>query len=99
MPDDGVLAVRRPQQDSEASMTNIDTAKFIYEKFSHGDTQSILTTYAPDIEFRLAEGHPYQPSGQPWLGKEAIAQHFFTRAVAEWNWSIELASVHEMGDT
>jgi ketosteroid isomerase-like protein len=80
-------------------MSNVEIVKYIYEKFEDGDAQSILTTFAPDVEFRLAEGHPYQPSGQPWLGKDAITQHFFAKAGPEWDWSIALANVHDLGDT
>ena len=80
-------------------MNNVEIVKYIYEKFKHGDAPGILTTFAPDVEFRLAEGHPYQPSGQPWLGKDAITQHFFAKAGPEWDWSIALANVHDLGDT
>jgi ketosteroid isomerase-like protein len=81
-------------------MSHVELVQYIYEKFKHGDAQSILATFAPDVEFRLAEGHPYQPSGQPWCGKDTIMQHFFTKAGAEWDgWSIALTTVHEMGDT
>ena len=81
-------------------MSNVELVQYIYEKFKHGDAQSILATFAPDVEFRLAEGHPYQPSGQPWCGKDTITQHFFTRAGPEWDgWSMAVANVHEMGET
>ena len=81
-------------------MSHVELVQYIYEKFKHGDAQSILATFAPDVEFRLAEGHPYQPSGQPWCGKDTITQPFFAKAGAEWDgWSIALTTVHEMGDT
>ena len=35
-------------------MNNVEIVKYIYEKFKHGDAPSILTTFAPDVEFRLA---------------------------------------------
>ena len=80
-------------------MNNVEIVKYIYEKFEHGDAQSILTTFAPNVEFRLAEGHPYQPSGQPWFGKDDVMLHFLSRAGPEWDWSIALAKVHDLGDT
>ena len=80
-------------------MNNVEIVKYIYEKFKHGDAPSILTTFAPDVEFRLAEGHPYQPSGQPWFGKDAITQHFFAKAGPEWDWSIALTNAHDLEDT
>lgn len=46
-------------------MGNVEIVKYIYEKFKHGDAESILTTFAPDIEFRLAEGTPISRPGNP----------------------------------
>jgi ketosteroid isomerase-like protein len=80
-------------------MKNVEIVKDIYEKFKHGDAQGILSSFAPDVEFRLAEGHPYQPTGQPWFGKDAVTQHFFAKAGPEWEWSITLADIHDLGDT
>jgi ketosteroid isomerase-like protein len=76
--------------------SNVDLVKDIYEKFTAGDVASILANFEPDIEFRLAEGHPYQPSGQPWFGKEAVTQNFFTKAGPEWaRWSVVVGEVVE----
>ena len=70
---------------------NADVVKDVYEKFGQGDAASILARFDPEIEFRLAEGHPYQPSGQPWFGKDAVTQHFFMKAGPEWErWSVVL---------
>ena len=80
--------------------SNADVVKDVYEKFGQGDAASILARFDPDIEFRLAEGHPYQPSGQPWFGKEAVTQNFFMKAGPEWErWSVVLGEVLESGDT
>jgi uncharacterized protein len=80
-------------------MSNVDLVKDIYEKFTHGDVAGILARFEPDIEFRLAEGHPYQPSGQPWFGKGAVTQNFFMKAGPEWaGWSVVIGDVLEAGD-
>lgn len=80
-------------------MNNVDLVKDVYEKFSQGDAAGILAHFEPDIEFRLAEGHPYQPSGQPWYGKEAVSQNFFMKAAQEWEgWSVVLGEVLETAD-
>jgi hypothetical protein len=39
-------------------MSHVELVKYIYEKCKHSDAQSILGTFAPGVEFRLAEGHP-----------------------------------------
>ena len=80
-------------------LTNGDLVRRVYERFAQGDVDSILANFEPDVEFRLAEGHPYQPSGQPWVGKEAVAQNFFMKAGPEWDgWSVVVSDVLEMGD-
>jgi ketosteroid isomerase-like protein len=80
-------------------MNNVDLVKDIYDKFAKGDAASILARFEPDVEFRLAEGHPYQPSGRPWIGKETVTEHFFMKAGPEWdNWAVVYAEVLEMDD-
>src|SRR5262245_36915457 len=59
---------------------HVETIKQIYEWFGRGDAEHILAEFAPDVEFRLAEGHPYQPSGAPWIGQEQVVQNFFMKA-------------------
>ena len=49
--------------------TKVEVVKSIYEMFGRGDGAGILASFEDDIEFRLAEGHPYQPSGQPWTAR------------------------------
>lgn len=67
------------------STRNVELVKYVYDKFTRGAAASVLGSFDDHIEFRLAEGHPYQPSGQPWVGKEAVTKHFFTKAGPEWD--------------
>jgi uncharacterized protein len=79
--------------------TKVDLIRDIYERFSRGDAPGILASFDDDIEFRLAEGHPYQPSGQPWHGKEAVTKHFFMKAGPEWDeWSARIDKAVETED-
>jgi uncharacterized protein len=81
-------------------VTNADLIKYVYEKFTQGDAQSLLAVFDDDMEFRLSENHPYQPSGRPWVGKDAIVRNFFMRAGAEWNnWRIDVRDIVETADT
>jgi ketosteroid isomerase-like protein len=81
-------------------VTNADLIKYVYEKFTQGDAQSLLAVFDDDMEFRLSENHPYQPSGRPWVGKDAIMRNFFMRAGAEWNnWRIDVRDIVETPDT
>jgi ketosteroid isomerase-like protein len=79
--------------------TKVDLVRDIYDRFGRGDGPGILACFEDDIEFRLAEGHPYQPSGQPWRGKEAVTEHFFLKAGAEWDqWSARIDKAIETDD-
>ena len=51
-------------------MSNAEVVKYIYERFAQGDAPAILSKFDPDVEFRLAEGHPY--SRKESLGSEGI---------------------------
>lgn len=76
------------------STRNVEVVKFVYDRFARGDAASVLTTFDEDIEFRLAEGHPYQPSGQPWIGKEAVTKNFLMKAGPEWDsWAVVIGDI------
>jgi uncharacterized protein len=80
-------------------MRNVEVVKHVYDRFAQGDAAAILATFSDAVEFRLAEGHPYQPSGQPWIGKQAITEHFFKKAGPEWEgWSVAIESTLETAD-
>ncbi len=80
-------------------MKNAEIVKTVYEKFMQGDVAGILARFDPAIEFRLAEGHPYQPSGRAWIGKEPIMENFFAVAGPEWlEWSIAIEALLETSD-
>jgi uncharacterized protein len=80
-------------------MSKLDTVRHIYERFAQGDAPAILATFEDDIEFRLAEGHPYSPDGEAWIGGDAITKHFFAKAGAEWrDWSFHVGQTIETPD-
>jgi uncharacterized protein len=78
-------------------MKRSEIVKHIYEHFAQGDVPSILATFDPNIEFRLAEGHPYRPEGRPWLGLDAVVKNFFMKAGGEWcGWRVVLEQILEI---
>ena len=80
-------------------MSNAEVVKYVYEKFAQGDAPSILATFDRNIEFRLAEGHPYSPEGKPWIGGDAITKNFFLKAGPEWDgWSMRMHQILDAGD-
>lgn len=80
-------------------MSQLDTVRKIYRDFAAGDADAILAGFADDVEFRLAEGHPYRGSAGAWHGKAVIAESFFAVAGPEWDgWSIGIESTVEAAD-
>jgi len=66
-------------------MTHVTLLKELYEKFATGDVPAVLAKFAPDIEWCEAEGNPYQPSGEAWIGPQAVLQNLFTRLGCDWD--------------
>ena len=78
-------------------MKNGEIVKHIYDRFAQEDAASVLSTFDQNIEFRLAEGHPYSLDNKPWYGPEAVTRNFFMRAGGEWqNWKVH---IHELLET
>jgi uncharacterized protein len=90
---------KRGSHHKEDAMTAAELVQSQYESLSKGDVAGVLAVFADDCEFRLAEGHPYQPSGQPWFGKAPIVEHFFKRAAGNWDgWHVLIDNLVEHGD-
>ena len=80
-------------------MTHIDTVRKIYRDFAAGNAAAILDVFADDVEFRLAEHHPYRGSAGAWRGKQQIVQEFFAVAGPEWqSWTIGVEQTIEAPD-
>jgi uncharacterized protein len=80
-------------------MKNTDVIRAIYRDFAAGNAEPILESFTTDVEFRLAEGHPYRGSGGAWIGKEAVVKNFFAVAAPEWDgWSIGVEQMIETPD-
>ena len=43
-------------------MSNVQHAKHIYAAFGRGDIPTVLAAFDPAIEWRQAEGNPYEPA-------------------------------------
>ncbi len=81
-------------------MSNIQQARDIYDAFNRGDIATVLGAFDSGIEWREAEGNPYEPSGSPWTGPDAITQNLFVKMGADWDgFTVHPKSFHEAGDT
>ena len=85
---------------TNATSKNVEAVKSAYEHFDRGDAEALLAGMADDVEFRVAEGHPYQPSGEPWRGKQELVENFLKKAGPEWEgWTVKVGEIHGLGDT
>ena len=71
-------------------------ASAVYEAFERGDVATVLSHLDPAVEWRLAEGHPYSPTGEAFVGHAAVAERFFARAGADWDdFHVAVRDAHE----
>ncbi len=81
-------------------MSKVDTVKSLYGAFAQGDIPTVLAGMSPSIEWREAEGNPYQPSGAPWIGGDAIVENLFMKLGTEWEgFALHPERFHDAGQT
>lgn len=81
-------------------MSNVRLVKDVYANFARGDIEKVLGAFHPDIEWRQAEGNPYRPSGEPWVGPQAVLQNLFARLGGEWQgFTVQPNDFHDAGGT
>ena len=52
-------------------MDNVTLLKNLYNAFGRGDIPTVLGAMSPGIKWHQAEGNPYRPSGEAWVGPDA----------------------------
>jgi ketosteroid isomerase-like protein len=65
-------------------MSNVKLAKDLYAGFARGDIPAVLAGFHPQIEWREAEGNPYQPDGAACVGPQAVLEKLFMSLGSEW---------------
>ncbi len=81
-------------------MTNAEILKNTYDAFVRGDIPTVLGAMSPDIRWHEAESHPYNPSGDAWVGPEAVLNNLFIRLGSEWDhFGLHTKAFHDAGDT
>ena len=81
-------------------MSNVEFVKGVYEAFGRGDIATVLGAMDPAIEWRPAEGHPYMPSGEPWIGPDTVLHQLFMRIGTDWEgFRVNPNIFHDAGDT
>ncbi len=81
-------------------MDNVTFMKGLYDAFGRGDMPVVLGAMSPGIEWHQAESHPYRPSGEPWVGPDAILNNLFMKLGGEWDgFSVHPKAFYGAGDT
>lgn len=81
-------------------MDNMQLVKDTYAAFGRGDVPAVLGAMSSDIRWHEAESNPYMPSGDAWVGPDAVLNNLFMRIGAEWDgFTIHPHRFHDAGDT
>jgi ketosteroid isomerase-like protein len=79
---------------------NVQIIRGLYEAAANDDLDSVFAAFADDIEWREADGHPYQPDGRPWVGVDAVRANLFDNLDSEWEgFTVSPGEYHDAGDT
>jgi len=80
-------------------MSSVQIVSDVYEAFGRGDIPSVLGAMDPGIRWHEAESNPYMPSGEPWVGPDAILNHLFVKLGADWDgFAVHPGTFHDAGD-
>ena len=81
-------------------MDNVKILKGVYEAFGRGDIPSVLGAMSPDVHWYEAEGNPYRPSGEAWVGPDAVLNNLFMKLGEDWeDFTVHQKSFHDAGDS
>jgi ketosteroid isomerase-like protein len=70
----------------------------LYEAFGRGDVPTVLAAMDPQIHWHEAEGNPYMPSGEAWVGPDAVANNLFVKLGEDWDeFTVHPATFHDTG--
>lgn len=80
-------------------MSNSQVIEGVYDALAKGNLPAVLEVFDPEIEWREAEGNPYEMSGKAWIGGEAVTTNLFAKLAEDWNgFTVTPTSIHDAGD-
>lgn len=81
-------------------MSHVSLVQDLYAAFGRGDVPAVLGAFAANIEWREAEGSPYQPSGKAWVGPDSVLQNLFMRMGGDWeSYTAQIQRFHDAGES
>jgi len=80
-------------------MSGTEIMTGLYEAFGRGDVEAVLGAMDPQIHWYEAESNPYMPSGEPWIGPDAVLNNLFMRLGDDWDgFTVTPSAFHDAGD-
>ena len=81
-------------------MSSVDMVKNLYEAFGQGNIPAVLEGMSPDVRWHQAENNPYMPTGEPFVGPEAILNQLFAKLGEEWDeFTVHPKTFHDAGES
>jgi uncharacterized protein len=81
-------------------MNNVSFLTSLYDAFGRGDIPTVLGAMSPNSQWHQAENNPYMPSGEAWIGPDAVLSNLFMRLGAEWEgFSVHPKAFHDAHDS
>ena len=81
-------------------MSNVRLVQEVYAAFGRGEIPAVLGAMDSKIEWRQAEGHPYEPGGKAWIGPDAVLKKLFMRIGSDWDaFKVHPKEFHDAGET
>ncbi len=81
-------------------MSNVALLKNLYDAFGRGEMPTVLGAMSPDIRWYQAESNPYNPSGEAWVGPDAVLNNLFMKLGSEWDgFDVKPSAFHDAGNT
>ena len=80
-------------------MNGVKIVSDVYEAFGRGDVPAVLGAMDAEIHWYEAEGNPYSPEGEPFVGPNAILEELFMKLVEDWDgFAVNPHTFHDAGD-
>ncbi len=71
----------------------------VYDAFARGDVPTVLEAMDPGIRWHEAEGNPYMPTGEAWVGPDAVVENLFVKLGEDWDgFAVHPRSFHDAGE-
>lgn len=63
---------------------NVELTRGVYDALARGDIEAVLEALDENVEWHLAEHHPYWP-GRPMVGRQAVLEGVFARIAEDYD--------------